>query len=279
LRGKDTSVPVRLARRESPRKKQLAEAERELRLAEATYAGKQRLRQPYIEARSQLPTLLRAGNAPPSADSIPPSTVGGLQLPLRAPISGVVTAVKVVEGEFVDAARPLFTIMNLDRLWVEAKTSEYDLERATAAKAAQLTVAAFPGRSFSLVEPHARLIDVAPVIDPATRTITLRYELANLDRALRVGMFGEVAIEIGRATNVLAVPDSAVVDEDGRPIVYVQLAGQTYERRDVELGLRSAGFVEIKRGLAEGERAVVRGAYSVRLSSLSGTIPEHGHAH
>lgn len=199
---------------------------------------------------------------------------------LRCPIAGKVTAAAVTEGEYVDPADSLFTVIDLSRVWVEAKVSEYDLERVEKAPGASLTLAAYPGRRFDILgESRGRLVDVGSVVDVATRTLPVRYELENTDRAFRVGMFAEVAVETARSGEVVAVPESAIVDEDGSPTAYVLLDGEHFQKRDLELGIKDAGYVEVKRGLDAGERVVTKGGYAIRLASVSSVIPAHGHAH
>jgi multidrug efflux pump subunit AcrA (membrane-fusion protein) len=75
------------------------------------------------------------------------------------------------------------------------------------------------------------------------------------------------------------VPASALVDDAGRPIVFVQREGETFERRAVTPGARSGDIVRITEGLKPGDRIVTRGAYLVRLASLSTSVPAHGHVH
>jgi len=75
------------------------------------------------------------------------------------------------------------------------------------------------------------------------------------------------------------VPAGAVVDDAGRPIVFVQRDGETFERRAVTLGARTGDLVQVTGGVASGDRVVTRGAYLVRLASLSTSVPAHGHVH
>jgi multidrug efflux pump subunit AcrA (membrane-fusion protein) len=75
------------------------------------------------------------------------------------------------------------------------------------------------------------------------------------------------------------VPAAAIVDDAGRPIVFVQREGETFERRAVTLGTRSGDLVQITDGIRTGDRVVTRGAYLVRLASLSTSVPAHGHVH
>jgi multidrug efflux pump subunit AcrA (membrane-fusion protein) len=75
------------------------------------------------------------------------------------------------------------------------------------------------------------------------------------------------------------VPAAAIVDDAGRPIVFVQRGGETFERRAVTLGPRSRDLVQITEGIKPGDRVVTKGAYLVRLASLSTSVPAHGHVH
>jgi multidrug efflux pump subunit AcrA (membrane-fusion protein) len=77
----------------------------------------------------------------------------------------------------------------------------------------------------------------------------------------------------------LAVPESAIVDDAGRPVVFVQTAGESFLRRPVRIGIRDSGYVGILEGVIRGERVVTAGAYQIRLAALSPQVPAHGHVH
>lgn len=264
--------------------RQVDEAERQFLLAKATYEARRQMREPYEAARRQLRLMLE-----PSDSSSEPGGVGDvraapsasqLRIALTAPISGTVTSANATAGEFVDEAHALFSIINLDTVWLEAKVSEYDLPRVMTAPAAEFTLAAYPDRRFSILGAGGgRLIDVGKVVDPGSRTVPVRYEIANPEGLLRIGLFAEVGIETARTHETLAIPVSALVDEDGRPTAYVQLDGESFQKRDLELGIRDGDFVEVKQGLREGDRVVVKGGYAIRLASVSAVIPAHGHTH
>jgi multidrug efflux pump subunit AcrA (membrane-fusion protein) len=76
-----------------------------------------------------------------------------------------------------------------------------------------------------------------------------------------------------------AVPGSAVIDDGGRPVVFVQVAGESFQRRPVRVGNQDASYVQVGDGIKPGERVVTRGAYLIRLAALSTQIPAHGHVH
>ena len=192
---------------------------------------------------------------------------------------GAVTFCKLRGNPHVDLSHWLFQIVNLDTLWIEANVSEYDLARVRQAPGASYRLAAYPDRIVPILSGGGRLIDVGAVVDPDTRTVPIRYEVPNKDGTLRVGMFADLLVETNRKQTALAVPKDAVVDEGGEVVAYVQRGGETFERRRVEVGIRDANQVEIRNGLAAGDRVATKGAYTIRLSTMSSAIPAHGHAH
>jgi multidrug efflux pump subunit AcrA (membrane-fusion protein) len=101
----------------------------------------------------------------------------------------------------------------------------------------------------------------------------------NADGRWRVGQTLTLQVETTRAEEALAVPDSAIVEDAGEPVAYVQLAGETFERRALTLGIRDGDWVQVLAGLKSGDRIVTRGAFAVRLAAVSSTIPSHSHAH
>ena len=116
-------------------------------------------------------------------------------------------------------------------------------------------------------------------VDAATRTVPLIYEAKNPETRLRVGQSVNLFVETARAEDTLAIPSAAIVEEDGRPIAFVQAGGETFQKRDLTLGIRDGNWVQVLSGITEGERVVTKGAYAVRLASVSSAIPAHGHVH
>jgi RND family efflux transporter MFP subunit len=179
---------------------------------------------------------------------------------------------------FVADGEPLLRIVDLERLYVEAQVSEYDLAKVEASPGASFRLSAYPDRLIPILgSGGGRLANIGATVDPLSRTVAVRYEVPNAEGLLRVGMYADVLIETARRADVLAVPSEAVLDDNGAPVVFVQTGGESFERRLVAIGLSDGEMTEIREGLKAGERVVVRGAYSIRLSMLSGAIPEHHH--
>ena len=255
--------------------KELLLAEHEFALAEGRLAGLRELRRPYAEARERVAAVLGRMQASGDVGDQP----GDLRLTLRSPIAGTVVHVNATSGELVDGNRQVFRIVDLDKLWIEANVSEYDLARVQQAPGACYRLAAYPDRIVPIFEGGGRLIDIGAEVDPDTRTIPIRDEVPNRDGTLRVGMFADVLVETRRRQKALAAPKEAVLDEAGEPTIYVQHGGESFQRRRVELGIRDANLVEVRKGVVRGERVATKGAYSIRLATLSKSVIGHGHTH
>ncbi len=275
--GRDMDRAVRLREQGVSTDRQFEEATQSLRLAEAEREAAKAMKSSYEHAHERL-IALRVKTMP-SEDK---TEAGGsaYQMPLVAPIAGEVVSVEHIEGEHLDAQQEVFRIVNLDRVWVEADISEFDLDQLVETPGAMMTLPAYPDRSFDILDAGSgRLVNIGSVVDSQTRTLSVVYEMPNRDGLFRVGMFANVYLETKTATEVAALPESAIVLDSGQPIAYVLIDGEHFQRRDLVLGVRDSGWVEIKSGVLEGERVVTVGAYAIKLASLSPASFGHGHGH
>jgi membrane fusion protein, heavy metal efflux system len=197
---------------------------------------------------------------------------------LRAPISGTVVAANLTPGALVEAGQNLLSIVDLERVWIEGRLYELDITKVRQFEKGWFAAPAL-AEPFALIRPKARLLNIGSVIDPATRSVPLILEVQNDKSQLRIGLQGNLSMPTGEKSRGLAIPEGAIVDDKGVPIAFVQKEGETFERRELELGLKSEGYAEVKSGLKPGERVVSKGAYRVHLGSLSTSLPAHGHAH
>lgn len=197
---------------------------------------------------------------------------------VASPIAGVVDAVHVHMGESVQPGDALFTVTDPRRVLLEARVPLAHYRQVGEVRDADFTVEG-DGAHYRVSELDGRLISVSSTVDPESRMLPILFELANPDRRLKIHQFVEVALHTGDAVSDLAVPETALLDEGGQPVVYVQLDGEAFARRLVQTGVRDAGLVQILHGLAPGERVVTEGAYQVRLAALGAPTAGHGHAH
>ena len=220
-------------------------------------------------ARSQLGLLNGSGNVVPGSRE---------RFSLRSPISGTIVAAGITPGAQVEAGENLLSIIDLDRLWIEGRLFEHDIPKVQKFERGWFTAAAL-AQPFILVQPKARLVNVGNIVDPATRSVPFVLEARNEEGRLKIGFHGNLAVQTGEKIRGLAIPLSAIVDDKGISVAFVQAEGESFERRELELGIRTTEYAHVKSGLKAGERVVTKGAYRVHLGSLSSQLPAHGHAH
>ncbi|MDJ0762057.1 MAG: efflux RND transporter periplasmic adaptor subunit [Myxococcota bacterium] len=197
-------------------------------------------------------------------------------LSIRTPIAGTITRVLATPGAFVEAGAELFHVADLDQLWLEARVTEANVGKLVDPQGAWFQVDGFEA---PFETGDGALVTVGGVVDEQSRTVPVIFELVNPDRRLRIGMSADVRIVVGQARSGLAVPQDAILHQEGQEIAFVMVQGETFERRLVELGIREAGYVEVTSGLDLGERVVDKGAFAVRLAGSAAQIPSHGHTH
>jgi Cu(I)/Ag(I) efflux system membrane fusion protein len=171
-------------------------------------------------------------------------------LTLYAPSTGYVMEKMAVEGMQVMPAMTLYRLADLSRVWVEVDVYEYEASAVKEGLEATLTVTAEPGRSY-----RGKVAYVYPTVDAMTRTLKARLEFANPGLELKPGMYGDVAIEVP-GEDVLAIPDTAVIDSGTRTVAFVKEGEGTFVPREVEVGTRMDGYYPVLSGLEAGEEVV-----------------------
>ncbi|QIR41793.1 efflux RND transporter periplasmic adaptor subunit (plasmid) [Tolypothrix sp. PCC 7910] len=197
---------------------------------------------------------------------------------VTAPISGKVADREVTIGQtFNDAGGKLMTIVNDSQLFATANIYEKDLNKVRTGQRISLKVASMPDRTFS-----GRISRIGTVVEGETRVVPVQAEVNNLSGQLKPGMFAELEILTDQTSSAtLAIPASAVVDANGKKVVYLQ-NGNAYQPVEVTLGQTSGDTVEVKSGLFEGDMIVTVRAPQLYAQSLRGdtktTADEHTQA-
>jgi Cu(I)/Ag(I) efflux system membrane fusion protein len=169
---------------------------------------------------------------------------------------------------------PLFQIADLSSVWIVANVFEQDLGLVRSGQTAVVSLTAYPGRKFT-----GKVTFIYPTVQPETRTARIRIELPNESGVLKPDLYGTVEIEAGDTVAAVSIPESAVLDSGTRRVVLIELGGGAFEPREVELGARGDGYVEVIKGLSDGERVVVDGNFLIdaesNLKAALGTLGGH----
>lgn len=229
-------------------------------------------RQEYEEVRAEearLATALESTRSRLVLLGMPPPRIAQLAaaaqmtstISVPAPMAGVVTARDANVGQNVDPSMPLFTVVDLSTVWIVGDVYERDFGKVRVGTTATVTTEAFAGLALD-----GKVSYIDPRVDESTRTAKVRVEVVNRDRRLRLGMFVKLTLAAEAAQSVLRVPTSAVQTVGGRSVVYVIDPGQRerFIERQVSLGSRVDGHVQVLEGVAAGDVVVAKGSFFIR---------------
>ncbi|WP_026841879.1 efflux RND transporter periplasmic adaptor subunit [Citrifermentans bremense] len=199
-----------------------------------------------------------------------------IKLPIYTPLSGVVIEKMVQEGQYVNLGDPLFSIADLSSVWVEVEVYENEFAFVKMGQRVEILSQSYPGKTFS-----GRVSFVYPFLDPKTRTVKVRVDLANPGLKLKPDMFVNAQIKAPLG-NTLVVPATALMDTGKRQVVWVESQPGMFEPRDVQAGARVGDKVQILSGLKRGDKVAASGGYLIdsesQLSAGSGGGGHEGHA-
>lgn len=189
-------------------------------------------------------------------------------LTLYSPVSGFIIQKMAVQGMKVMPGEKLFDVADLSTLWIIADIYEHELPLIKVGQQTRITLSYFPG-----MELLSRIDYIYPSIAADTRTAKVRLTLPNRDGRLKPQMFTnvEIRIPLGRR---LVIPEAAAIDTGKGQVVYVDRGSGAFEPREVQLGLRADGFVEVLRGLKAGEKVAASANFLIDSEAqLKGVKP------
>lgn len=172
-----------------------------------------------------------------------------------ATLDGVVIERKVTQGQVVQPADALFTVADLSHVWLVAEIPEQQAGLVRTGGVSEAEITALSDQTLK-----GKLIFVSDTVKPDTRTVTARMDVENTDRLIKPGMLASMLIR-GAAHKRVIVPMAAVVRDENRDYVFVQIDAQHFQLRLVKLGAENAGVAPVLEGLLEGEKIVTDGAF------------------
>lgn len=168
---------------------------------------------------------------------------------IRSPISGNVAKIMVDVGSMVTPQTPVAIVVDFSRVKVAFNMSENDVGCISKGSKVSIEIDAMPDKPF-----NGKISEVSPVIDPFTRTVSVKAVINNSKKLLKPGMTARVKLNLGEQNDVLRIPREALLDN----YLFV-VKDSTAERRDVEIGLMGNENVEIRAGIKEGEEIIIVG--------------------
>jgi Cu(I)/Ag(I) efflux system membrane fusion protein len=179
-----------------------------------------------------------------------------------APRDGIVLERNAIEGMRAQPGDVLFRVADTSVVWAMIDVAERDLGTLAAGQPVIVKARSFPGREFA-----GKISVIYPQVNRETRTARVRIELSNPDGLLRPDMYVDAEINTGNPEPILTIPESAVLDTGTKSSVFVDKGQGRFEPRDVTLGHRGDGYVEVREGITEGEPVVVSANFLIDAES------------
>jgi membrane fusion protein, copper/silver efflux system len=181
---------------------------------------------------------------------------------IPSPVSGTVIEKPALQGMRFMPGEPLYKIVDMSTVWLIADVFEQDLGDVRIGQEAMITLKAYPARTFK-----GRVAFIYPTVGAQTRTARVRIEIPNPDGMLKADMYASVEIASSVGRDVLAVPDSAVIDNGVRQLVLIDRGEGRFEPRPVRLGDRGDGYVEVLEGVSADDKVVVSANFLIDAES------------
>ena len=174
--------------------------------------------------------------------------------PVESTIDGVVNKVFVKIGDTVNPAMPLFQVIDINDVVVKTRIPERYVSRVQVGMGAEVSLIAYPGKIF-----RSAVSELAPVVDPLTRTREARIRMKNQDHLLKPGMFGEIKIVMNERKSAVIIPAAAVVDRDGKNLVFLVDGEGKARETEVSIGIVEGENLSVNSGIKPGDQVVVLG--------------------
>lgn len=243
----------------APQKEVLA-AETQLRVAEITLEKSKNRLKLYGYTPERIASLTKSRQIDPT-------------VPLASPINGVVVAKALTLGEMLspDMKEHAFTVSDTSDLWVDATLYEKDMPQVSVGQAADVTASVYPGKTY-----RGRVALISPELNKETRTARARIVVPNPSAKLKPEMFASVRIAVSKQ-EMLALPQSALIQEKEATFAFVQTGPETFEKRPIKLGGKASAYYPVLSGLTPGEKVVTEGSFTLKAESVKESFGEHEH--
>jgi len=202
-------------------------------------------------------------------------TTGGQKI--VSPIKGYVKNLLVSEGQYVKIGQSIASVSQNQKLILKAEVSQKHFSKLHSISSANFKMA-YSTKMYSTDSLNGKLISFGKSTSNNAYYIPVNFEIDNQGEIIP-GAFIEVFLKTNVLKDVLVIPYAALIEEQGNYYAYIQTSGEGFQKRELKLGADDGKYVQVLSGIKENERVVIKGAYQIKLATMSGKIPEHGHEH
>lgn len=196
---------------------------------------------------------------------------------ITSPIQGYIKNITVSEGEYVTVGQPIASVSQNKKLVLKAEVPQKHFSKLSSITSANF-ITPYDNQIYNTDSMNGKFISYGKNANDNAFYIPVNFEIDNLG-AIIPGSFIEVYLKTGLINNALVIPTSAIIEEQGIYYAYVQTSGEGFQKRELKLGVSDGFSSQVLSGIKENERVVTKGAYQIKLATMSGKMPAHGHEH
>jgi membrane fusion protein, heavy metal efflux system len=196
---------------------------------------------------------------------------------ITSPIQGFIKNILVNEGEYVKIGEPIASVSQNHKLILKAEVPQKYYSKLNTISSANFKTT-YDNTIYSTDSLKGKFISYGKNTNENVYYIPVHFEIDNKGKIIS-GSYIEVFLKTTVIRNALIIPYSALIEEQGNYFAYVQTSGEGFQKRELKLGINDGVSVQILLGIKENERVVIKGAYQIKLATMSGKMPAHGHEH
>jgi len=181
---------------------------------------------------------------------------------VKAPMSGVISALNVKEGQIATNSQPAATIVDMNQVYIQVNVVENIVNRLQIGQKVEVNVPA----AFSEYI-NSTISYISPSADPRSQLYPVKVYIDNVDKKIRPGMNGQVKLNMDQVESALVIKGNAVLDKDEKKVVYIVEDNIAIEKI-VTIGLDTGDYVEIKKGIKEGDNVIVKGQHYIENGGI-----------
>ncbi len=255
---------------------EIAKARSNFQLAKAEYERKKQLYESQIVPKSEFEKVESNFEIAKSNYQSLTSGVSGGSKQIRAPFDGFIKSISVTNGDYVEQGEQLIAIgTNQSKVLKTQLAPSYGI---TMENVQGIWYQTSDGNWANVTDAEGEILSISKDVESGNPMISV-FAQVNAEVDMPEGSLTPVQIAMGNPTQNTMIPVNALLEDYGSYSVIVQLSGENFERRPVKIGKRNGEYVEMLQGLQVGEVVVTAGAYQVKMASMSGSTPAHGHEH
>ena len=181
---------------------------------------------------------------------------------IHSPVKGIVMKKNALHGMHVQPGMNLYMIADLSNIWVIVDIYEYEVPWIKLGQEAEMNLSYFPGKKFK-----GQVTFIDPILDSKSRTLKVRMEFPNPDGELKPEMYANVTLKPEVAREEVTIPEEAVIYAGDKTTAIVQSSSGTFESRELNLGVKTQGYIQVLEGLKEGEKVVTSSVFLIDSES------------